>query len=111
MKAGLWQSSVCINYQTSILHSENDCNYTMITTPNQCTKNVPTFLFEIKKGYTIGLHMDPGLTFMFSGKYLFHRQMILDQKDTNDSTFINLASYGNDKLFNHFKSTVARVNI
>ena len=110
-EAGLWQSSVCVNCQTSILHTENDCTYTVITTPSQHTNVVPISLFEIQKGFTIGLQMDPGLTFMFSGKYLFHRQMVLDQKDTNDSTFINLASYGNDKLFNHFKTTVSRVNI
>ena len=54
--------------------------------------------------------MDPGLSFMFIGKYLYHRQMILDSNDAKERSFINLASYGNDKLFNHFKSTVARVN-
>ena len=107
---GLWQSTVCVNCQTSVLHTENDCTYTVITTPNQVTNVVPIFLFEIKKGFTVGLQMDPGLTFMFSGKYLFHRQMILDQIDTTNSTFINLASYGNDKLFNHFKTTLHRVN-
>ena len=49
-EAGLWQSSVCVNCQTSILHTENDCTYTVITTPNQGTNVVPIFLFEIQKG-------------------------------------------------------------
>lgn len=108
-RSGLWQSSVCINCQTSTLHTENDCTYTVITTPNQHTDNVPVFLFEFKKGYTLGLQMDPGLTFMFSGKYLYHRQMLPDMNDERNRCYINLASYGNDKLFNHFKSTVRRV--
>ena len=107
---GLWQSSICINCQTSSLHTENDCTYTVITTPNQGQKTVPIFLFEVQKGFTIGLQMDPGLTFMFSGKYLYHRQMLLDGKDENTTSYINLASYGNAKLFNHFKSTIGRVH-
>ena len=64
----------------------------MIATLNQEKKAVPNFIIELKKGFTIGLQMDPGLTFMFSGKYLFHQQMILDGNDTNESCFINLAS-------------------
>ena len=109
-EVGLWQSSICVDCQTSSLHTENDCTYTIITTPNQDKNTAPIFLFEIQKGFTIGLQMDPGLSFMFSGKYLYHRQMILDSNDAKERSFINLASYGNDKLFNHFKSTVARVN-
>ena len=108
-EAGLWQSSICVNCQTSTLHTENDCTYTEITTPNQNTETVPIFLFEFKKGFTIGLRMDPGLTFKFSGKYPHHRQMIPDDSGAKNSCFINLASYGNDKLFNHFKTTVGRV--
>ena len=106
---GMWQSSFCVDCQTSILHTENDCTYTVITTPNQEKKQAPIFIIELKKGFTIGLQMDPGLTFMFSGKYLLHRQMILDGNSTNDC-FINFASYGNEKLFNHLKTTVGRVN-
>ena len=108
-EVGLWQSSICVDCQTSSFHTENDCTYTIITTPQQDKKCAPIFLFEIKKGFTVGLQMDPGLSFMFSGKYLYHRQMVLDRKDTNERGYINLASYGNDKLFNHFKSTVKRV--
>ena len=110
-EVGLWQSSICIDCQTSSLHTENDCTYTVITTPNQDKHTVPIFLFEIQKGFTIGLQMDPGVTFMFSGKYLYHRQMVLDVKDKESTSYINLASYGNAKLFNHFKSTLGRVNI
>ena len=106
---GLWQSSICVDCQTSSFHTENDCSYTIITTPKQEKKCAPIFLFELQKGLTIGLQMDPGLSFMFSGKYLYHRQMVLDNNDINEQAYINLASYGNDKLFNHFRSTVKRV--
>ena len=48
-RSGLWQSSICVNCQTSTCHTENDCTYTVITTPNQHTDEVPVFLFEFKK--------------------------------------------------------------
>ena len=32
-RSGVWQSSICVNSQTSTLHTENDCTYTVITTP------------------------------------------------------------------------------
>ena len=81
----------------------------MITTPNQEKKQAPIFIIELQKGYTIGLQMDSGLTFMFSGKHLLHRQMILDGTSTHDY-FINFASYGNEKLFNHLKTIIGRVH-
>ena len=75
---GMWQSSICINAQTTQLHTENDCTYTVITVPKQETKMDPPdeyiFLFDLKKGETLGLKMIYGINFMFSGKYLTHRQ-------------------------------------
>ena len=53
--------------------------------------------------------MDPGMTFMFSGKDLFHQQMILDMNSTNECIFFNFASYGNARLYNHLKTTIKRV--
>ena len=35
---GLWQSSVCINAQTGIFHTEKDSTYTVITVPSQKKK-------------------------------------------------------------------------
>ena len=35
------------------------------------------FIFELIKGDTIGIKMDPGVTFVFSGKYLMHIQIRL----------------------------------
>ena len=106
---GMWQSSLCINFQKTDLHTENYCTYTVIAVPNQKERSLPTFIIELKKGYTIGLKMDPGMTFMFSEKYLFHRQMILDMNSTNEHLFFNFASYGNVCLYNHMKTTIQRV--
>ena len=107
---GMWQSSICVNCETTVLHIENDYTYTVIATPNQEEKKASIFVFELKKGYTIGLQMDPGLTLMFSGKYLWHRQMILGNNKSTKSCFIDFASYGNAKRFNHLKTTIMRVN-
>ena len=107
---GMWQSSICVNCETAVLHIENNCTYTVIATPNQEEEKAPIFVFELKKGYTIGLQMDPGLTLMFSGKYLWHRQMILGNNKSTKSCFIDFASYGNEKRFNHLKTTIRRVN-
>ena len=63
---------------------------------------------NFKKGFTLGLQMDHGLSFLFSGQYLFHRQMILDVKQPKDSSFFNFASYGSERLYNHLKSTYNR---
>ena len=52
--------------------------------------------------------MDHGLSFLFSGQYLFHRQMILDVKPRKEYNFFNFASYGIARLFNHLKSTYNR---
>ena len=77
---GMWQNYFFVNCQTTDLHTENNCTYTVVTVPNQKEKTVPYFIFEFKKGFTFGLQMDHGLSFLFSGQYLFHRQMILDVK-------------------------------
>ena len=66
-ECGMWQSSVCINAQTTQLLIENDCTYTVITVPKQNIKLESSddykFLFELKKVTTVGLkcHMVPVL--------------------------------------------------
>ena len=49
-----------------------------------------------------------GLSFMFSGQYLSHRQAHSESTAKENSIFINLASYGNAKLYNHIKKTIGR---
>ena len=64
------QSCICVNAQTTHLYTENDCTYTVITVPKQNIKKKPnddyTFLFELKKGETIGIKIPHGISFTFS---------------------------------------------
>ena len=107
--SGLWNCSLCISCQTEELHTENDFTYTVITTPAQeNTDVVVNFLFELQEKSTIGIQLDPGLSFIFSGKYLTHRQVI-DDRTKNNGDFVNIASYGNQRLYNHIKTTINRI--
>ena len=111
-ECGMWQSSICVNGQTTNLHTENDCTYTIITVPEQSkeenTVDDYIFLFQIKKGETIGIKMWDGISFMFSGKYLSRRQAHNETTTTKNSLFFNIASYGNEMLYNHIKRTINR---
>ena len=84
---GMGHNSICINCQTSDLQIENDCTYAIITIPNQKETRVTYFLIESKKGFTLSLKMDKGITFMFSGQYLFHHQILLDNNPLSESIF------------------------
>ena len=61
------------------------------------------------ENHNIGIKLEPGMTFMFSGKYLTHRQSCNNNITTSNSTFVNIASYGNERLYNHLKSNIKRV--
>ena len=107
--SGSWNCSLCISCQTEELHTENDFTYTEINTPTQEKNGVTVnFLFELQNNSIFGIQLQPGLSFIFSGKYLTRRQSI-DDKTTDDGEFINIASYGNQRLYNHIKSTIKRV--
>ena len=77
---GCWQTSICINAQTKDFHNEHDCTYTLITVPDQDYFHPPStnhnyqFLFKISKTDMIHIDMVPGVSFMFSGVFLTHRQ-------------------------------------
>ena len=106
--SGLWNCSLCISCQTEELHTENDFTYTVINTPAQVKNGLEVnFLFQLQDKLTVGIELIPGFSFLFSGKYLTHRQSVND-KTVNDGEFINIASYGNHRLYNHIKSTVKR---
>ena len=110
---GLWQTSICDTCQTTNLHTKKDCTYTIMSVPEQdtSTTTIPEcyFVIELKKGHTVGIKMDPGLTFMFSGRYLMHRQSINDKGNGKENTFVNFTSYGNERLYHHLKSSIKRV--
>ena len=112
-ESGMWYSSVSLSCQTTYLHTEDDCTYTVITVPKQEDNehNNPeyNFIFHLKKGQTIGLKMDTGLTILFFGKYLTQWQSESENMSTSNDIFINFPSYGNERLYNHLKKTINRL--
>ena len=110
--SNLWQTSICVNSQTEQLHIENDCTYTIITIPRQDSKNGKqeyNFITQLMDNHDIGIKCDEGVSFLFSGKYLTHRQSCNNNTTSCESTFISIASYGNARLYNHLKITIKRV--
>ena len=78
--SGLWQTSISVNAQTKVLHTENDATYTVINVPNQeddVKKNKArqyTFLFKLRNKKNICFKLCSGITFVYSGKLLTHHQ-------------------------------------
>ena len=56
---------------------------------------------------TIGINMEHGVIFMYTGRYLMHRQCLNESAESDYGTFFNFASYGNERLYNHLKSSVS----
>jgi len=109
---GCWQSSICVNAETKELHTEQDVTYTLISVPNQVKSKESLvrydFLFSLTETQSIAIHLTPGVSFMFSGFFLKHRQNKSKDILSTDNTFFNLASYGNKQLFHHIRKTINR---
>ena len=110
LESGLWQSTICVNAQTRVFHTEADSTYTIITVPPQKKQQVIySFLFKINKYTTLTLKMNPGLSFFFSAKFLTHRQERSQTTPVQEQEpFYNLSSYGNGKLFRHCRCSFQR---
>jgi hypothetical protein len=108
---GCWQSSLCVDAVTGQFHNEQDCTYTLISVPRQDTiesnknSNKYHFLFELTKKKRLNIPLFPGVSFIFSGLFLTHRQHIVQGTIGNQDKFFNVASYGNKRLFNHIKKS------
>ena len=113
---GLWQSQICIDASTSTAHTEKDCTYTLISVPNQQNtfsrkvKRKSYFLFVLNDHEKICIPLTPQVTFFFSGMCLVHRQNH-PSSDDHAINFLNIASYGNERLFNHIRSSFNRVKL
>ena len=57
-------------------------------------------------GNNLVIPYEVGTTLLFNGYYLIHRQRCT--RDVINECFINMASYGNKRLFNHIQTTLAR---
>ena len=110
---GCWQSSICVNAETQEYHTEHDCTYTLISIPNQSkskeSKMKYDFLFNLTDKQSINIHLKPGVSFMFSGLFLKHRQNKSNTISNSDEPFFNIASYGNKRLFHHLRKTINRI--
>ena len=106
---GMWSLYLYVNTTTSVLHTEDDCSYTVISIPaqNKEVKRYP-FLFKINADEMIKPNMNTDLSFIFSGKNLLHRQSCSTMDNNHDKTFINISSYDNKKLFTHMHKSFAR---
>ena len=111
-KDGCWQTSLCVNAVTKQFHTEQDCTYTLISIPNQAlNEDRYDFIFKINPQKHICIQMIPGLSFIFSGMYLTHRQNISQSNMNKSSTnFFNVASYGNKRLFTHIRTSLNKID-
>ena len=105
--SGCWASSICVNAQTTDLHTEKDCTYTIITAPKQDKScGMYEFNFCLNEKNNLSTNMNSGVHLMFSGLFLSHKQY--KWCDGSNDLFYNFSSYGNQRLFNHLKQTLKR---
>ena len=106
-KHGVWQSSVCVNAVTEKFHTENDCTSTVIVVPNQASLTNKDrefrFVFQLQQYMNVSFKLKHGISFMFTGKFLTHRQQCTIPCEGDNDIFFNIASYGNNRLYSHMK--------
>ena len=102
--------SACMNVrlQTDIPHTEHDISYTVISTPKQkpTGKSNLMFHFIINQSKSFFLSMTILVTFTYSAKFVTHRQLHL----SNCGNWINVSSYGNQRLFYNGRKSIQRIN-
>ena len=107
-ESGCWTSSICVNAQTQILYTEEDCTYTIIYAPKQMdVLSIYEFNFNFNDRHNLFISMNSGVSFMFSGLCLQHKQYKCNLHD--NELFYNFSSYGNNRLLNHLKQTLDRI--
>ena len=110
----MWDTNVCVNASTGEFHTEKDTSYTLITVPQQDFKsqkysgNVYNFLFKLNHNNLLSLPLTPDLSLLFSGTFLTHRQKGNYSQDKSSKPFVNLSSYGNQRLFTHIRKSFFR---
>ena len=92
---GIWQSCICVNAETEVFHTEQDCTYTVIWIPKQSkeiAKEVSKdhncrFLFKVRDKCLIGIPLEADVTFLFSGSLLTHRQHYTQTASVEENLF------------------------
>ena len=111
---GIWKSVFCVNAVTEELHNEDDCSYTVVTVPKQCSmqsKRYYNFLLQVNDSKSIFFQINEPISYLWSGKFLVHRQFCNAANFNGMDNFFNLQTYTNKKIFNHVKKSFQRVKI
>lgn len=110
-KLGMLNGHFCLNARTKQSHTECDSSYTVISVPPQNYDGFNTlnaeFHFDISENMTLVIPMFPKVAFVYSGFLLCHHQ-VLDSIDPDKGIFLNLASYGNKRLFDNMVKSFRR---
>ena len=112
--SGLWQTSISVNAQTKVMHTENDATYTVINVPKQdesMKKNKArqyTFLFKLRNNKNVCFKLRSGITFVYSGKLLTHHQTCNLPCLPKEEIFFNFGSYGTERLYRHIRTSFDR---
>ena len=125
MKKGMLNVHLCVNATTKEFHTKPDATMTIISVPPQCHdtnstndnyashrynskygKSLPQFQFALTKNETLIIPLKQYTTIAYSGYMLNHRQ-ICDHVGVKKD-FINIASYGNKRLFHNVVKSCKR---
>ena len=111
-KNGIINTHLCVNAMTAESHTEMDTLYTIICVPKQIDRNYKRletrFLFHLNDTNTLEIKMFAHMDLIYSGYMLNHHQ-IFNKDYLKDTKFINIASYGNKRLFHNMLSSFERM--
>ena len=94
------------NEHVQICH---DSKPNTISDKNQIkSKKLPKFCFNLNENKNVRILYEYQLSFVFSGYYITHHQIPPVNSFHQDYPFINMSSYGNQKLFNHMRASIIR---
>ena len=103
-----------MNFQTKVLHTENNATYTIINIPSQedyAQKNNDRqyiLLFKLHNKKYICLKLRSGITCGFPGKLLTHHQTCNLPCLPEYDVFIIFGSYGIERLYRHIRTLFER---
>lgn len=111
---GFWNTMLYVDGRTEELHTEKDSTYTLITVPRQkftMKRNIehrPMFIFNFGPQNQVIFPLNQKICLIYNGRFVTHRQAYTQECEDSEDRFINISSYGNEKLFNHLRKTYSR---
>ena len=92
-----------------MFHTEDNCTYTIIKAPNNertpkmKVKKKYNLIFQLNRRHCIGLTITDGVSFLFSGSVLTHRQISKTLPLCNNGLSFNVPPYVDKRLFTHIE--------